>query len=97
MEYKTEDYKKKTVKTSSLGPDGITFVYKGMTSKETKFSKDMYLVDCLIDGEEADILFNSTKLAKIFTTYNDEFLGQTLKLVPEGAVGVAREYRVIVV
>jgi hypothetical protein len=91
--YSTKDYAKKTIKTSQIPPEGIEIIFRGMRSVETKFSKDMYLVDCIHEGEEKDMLFNSVKLAKIFTEFGERFLGMKLRIIPEGS-GPQREYEV---
>lgn len=96
MEYRTKDYAKPTLKTSTIPPEGVVIVYRGMRSTETKFAKAMYIVDCLVDGIETDMIFNSVKLAKIFTTHDAELQGVTLRIVPEGS-GPQREYTVILV
>ena len=95
MEYKTRDYAKPTLRTSQIGPDGETIVYRGMRSAMTKFKKYMFIVDILHNGIEKDMLFNSVKLSKIFSEHNDDLMGASLKIVPEG-IGPQREYTVIV-
>ena len=95
MEYKTQDYAKPTLKTSQIGPNGETIVYRGMRSAMTKFKKDMFIVDILHNGVEKDMIFNSVKLSKIFSEHNDDLMGASLKIVPSG-VGPEREYTVIV-
>ncbi|OGN87467.1 MAG: hypothetical protein A2Z74_04665 [Chloroflexi bacterium RBG_13_46_9] len=92
-QYKTQEYAKPTVKTSQIPAEGIDIVYRGIRSTMTKFNKDMYLVDCLVEGRETDLLFNSVKLAKLFTEHEAEFVGKTLHITPFGS-GPQREYTV---
>ena len=92
-EFRTQDYAKPTIKTSQIPAEGIEIVYRGMRSVETKFTKEMYVVDCLFQGREHDMLFNSVKLAKIFTENDAKFQGTTLRIVPFGE-GPKREYSV---
>ena len=95
-EFKTQDYAKPTIKTSQIPAEGIEIVYRGMRSVETKFTKEMYVVDCLKDGREHDMIFNSVKLAKIFSENDAVLQGATLRIIPEGQ-GPQREYTVRVV
>lgn len=93
MSYKTQDYAKPTIRTSQIPNEGIDIVYRGIRSMETKFGKDMYVVDCLQNGKEHDMLFNSVKLAKLFADHEAEFSGKSLHITPEGQ-GPQREYTV---
>ena len=95
-EFRTQDYAKPTIKTSQIPVEGIEIVYRGMRSVETKFTKEMYVVDCLYLGKEHDMIFNSVKLAKIFSENDAVLQGATVKIVPSGS-GPQREYLVKIV
>ena len=95
-EFRTQDYKKPTLKTSEMPDEGWTLVYRGIRSKETKFAKSMFLVDVLHNGVEKDMLFNSVKLSKIFIENDAVLQGVTFHITPTGS-GPQREYLVKIV
>jgi len=94
-QYDSADFAPKNIKASELDDKGLNFVYRGFRSDEGKFGV-FYALDCMVDGEEKELLFSSKKLAAIFKKHGTDFMGKEINLAGYDE-GVNRKYKVTVI
>ena len=93
--YDSADFAPENIKASALDDEGMDFVYRGIRSEDGKFGV-FYALDCLVEGEEKELLFSSKKLAAIFKKHGEDFMGKEINLSGYDE-GVNRKYKVRVI
>jgi hypothetical protein len=93
--WETEDLDKLRYTAGKLDENGIRIV---VLSKEQKEGKNgtFTIVRGTVGGKDADLVFSSEKLTKIFEAHWDEMLGQEVQVSGHG-VAFERQYHVALV
>ena len=89
---KTENYGEATIVASSLDENGIDFIYSNLVETENRFGIAFVAVGTK-DGEYIGIMFNSQKLATLFTKEHARLTGKKINLSKRGE-GVSTNFDV---
>ena len=81
--YKTEEYGEATIVASSLDEKGVDFIYDNLEETENKFGK-AFVAKGTKDGDYFGVMFNSQKLASLFTQNHASLSGKKINLSKRG-------------